>query len=177
MTNAVPVRVAHVADALRGAGYDVAERDLADQPAVLAETPYALVGCVELTGWDGLAERLFDVQAALTHVADEAPSVRSWDLYLVALVTDAASTPAHRAVAERIEADTRYARKFVHIALLTDALDRALRPLLPLRPPVAVALSEPLDDLLDELLELHVEQQVAKAAIASFARTSTVEIP
>jgi hypothetical protein len=165
-----------VAQALQEAGYTVAAGQLAGEQAVLAETPYALVGCVELVDWDGLEERVFDIQAALTRVAEEAPSALAWDLYLITLLRTPPPSPAAAASVEAIENDTRYTRKFVHAALPADALDRALRPLLPLRAPVAISLGDPLEDLLNELFELDVDERVARTAVQSFKDHDAVEI-
>lgn len=58
---------------LRDGGYSVALTELAGYQALLGETPYALVGCVSFSDWRDLEERVFDLQAALTRVAAEAP--------------------------------------------------------------------------------------------------------
>jgi hypothetical protein len=170
------VRVADVAELLRAAGYEVATRELAGREAVLGETPYALVACVEFDDWSDLDERVFDVQAALTQVAAEVPSPRAWDLYLVVLVLRRAQEAAQRAQAEAIEADTRYARKFVRIAIAKDELDRALRPLLPLREPVGLEIRDPLNELRGELRALGIADDIADAAINTFQQTDTVEV-
>jgi hypothetical protein len=173
-------RLAHkddVAAMLHEAGYTIAVRELAGERAVLAETPYALVGCVELADWESLTEHVFDIQAALTRVAAEAPSALAWDLYLIALLRTPPPSPTASATVEAIESDTRYTRKFVHATLAVDALDRALRPLLPLRAPVEISLGEPLEDLLHELLDLDVDERVARAAMQSFKDKDAVEIP
>jgi hypothetical protein len=177
MSEPVLAGAADVADALQRVGYRVVAEDLAGEPGWLAETPYALVGCVELNDWDRLAERVFDVQAALTRVAGEAPSPITWDLYLIALVQVPARSVADRAAVEVIEGDTRYARKFVHAALGMEVLERALRPFLPLMDPVELMLGEPMEDLLEELIDLKVEEGIARAAVESFKAKDTVEIP
>jgi hypothetical protein len=177
MTRPELVRLADVAHLLGVAGYTLETRKLAGFEAVLGETPYALVACVELNDWATLGEQVFDVQAALTHVAEREPSARAWDLYVVALIRTTTRDAVHRAVAESIEADTRYARKFVRIAVEQDQLDRALRPLLPLRPPADLRIAEPLAELRDELRELDIADPIADAAMAAFARTDTVEVP
>lgn len=177
MTTLDLARLPDVAELLRAAGYTLATRELAGCEAVLGETPYALVACVELEDWDTLAERVFDVQAALTRVADEAPSARAWDLYVVALVLMPAREAAQRALVEAIEADTRYARKFVHVAVHRNGLDRALRPLLPLRALIGLEIRDPLGELRDELRALNIPDDVADVAVNAFKRTDTVEVP
>lgn len=177
MTSPELARLADVEVLLRSAGYQLATRELAGFEAVLGETPYALVSCVEFDDWDRLDERVFDVQAALTRLAREAPSARTWDLYLVALVLVPTGDAGHRGLAEAIEADTRYVRKFVRVAVTRSALDRALRPLLPLRPPTGLDIDDPLSELRDELRVLDVADDVADAAVNAFRRTATVEVP
>src|SRR3954449_185604 len=97
-----------VARVLEAAGYELQQRRLAECDAIVATTLYALIGCIELGNWSDFYVRVFDAQADLTEVAEEAPSARSWDLYLVVLVHQAASTAEQRALAEAIEGDTRY---------------------------------------------------------------------
>jgi hypothetical protein len=176
MTETEPARLADIAAVLRDAGYELASRELAGVDAVLAETRYALVACFECDGWERLDERVFDVQSALTRVAEESPSARTWDLYLVILVLAPVRDATGRAAAEAIEADTRYARKFVRFDVAKDTLDRALRPLLPLRAPAELELSEPLGELRNELRSLLVADDVADAAVESFRRTNMVEV-
>jgi hypothetical protein len=173
-----PAPLTDVADVLEGAGYSIAFRDLAGVEAVLGETPYALVACVQLDDWEHLEERVFDIQAALTRVADEAPSARGWDLYLVIHVAILASEPGHRAAAEAVEGDTRYARKLVRVAVPKGpALDSALRPLLPLRPPADLDLGDPMTHVREELHTLRVADAVADVAVESFRRTEEVQVP
>lgn len=169
-------RLSDVADALSTAGYEIIPYDLAGLEAVIGETRYALVACFELDGWEGLDETVFDVQAALTRVAEEAPSARAWDLYLVVLVIAEVAESASRAVADAIEADTRYARKFVRYGVTHATLDRALRPLLPLREPASLELTDPLAELRAELRALDVDDDVADLAVESFADTNVVEV-
>jgi hypothetical protein len=172
-------KLAVLADAeslLAGAGYVIGPAELAGIPAIIGESPYALIGCVELTDWDELDERIFDVQSALTQVAAEAPSARNWDLYVVALVHSEGPDAVHRAIVESIEADTRYARKFVRAGVRREGLERALRPLLPLRPPAGLELADPIGELRMELHELDVDDADADAALASFRRDRVVDV-
>jgi hypothetical protein len=162
---------------LRDAGYQLESRELAGVDAVLAETPYALVACIELDGWRHLDERVFDIQSALTRVAEESPSARAWDLYLVILVLASVRDASDRAAAESIEADTRYARKFVRFDVSKNALDQALRSLMPLRPPAALELSDPLGELRKELRSLRVADDIIDVAVDSFRRNDAVEVP
>lgn len=177
MSSSELARATDVAELLRKSGYEIAVRKLADREAVLGETAYALVACVEFDTWESLDEHVFDVQGALTRMAQEAPSARSWDLYVVALMRTPTSDAADRALAEMIEADTRYARKFVRVAIPSSELDRALRPLLPLRPPADLDIGDPLRELRDELLSLDVEDDVADRALEAFREHESVEVP
>jgi hypothetical protein len=167
-------RLAEVEQVLVGAGYTVGRTELGGIPALIGESLYALVACVEFEDWDDLEERIFDVQSALTRVAGEAPSARNWDLYVVALVLVETQDAAHRGRAETIEGDTRYARKFVRVRVRQEDLARALRPLLPLDVPIDVETKDPLGELRAELSELHVDDRDADAAVDSFRRERVV---
>src|SRR5438552_8901801 len=104
--------------------------------AVLAESPYAVVGCMETNDWASLRRQVEDFQAELTRVTAGPSSPRRWDLYIVVHVLVRPKGPAEESLVEALEADTHYARNFVRMALPhgdRDALERALRPLLPLR--------------------------------------------
>jgi hypothetical protein len=177
MSTSELARLPDVGRLLSSGGYQVAKNELAGTPVLLAETPYALVACAEFTDWDKLDEQVSDVQGALTQFASSGPSARNWDLYVVALVLSPAHETASRALAESIEADTRYARKFVRIAIGQDELDRALRPLMPLRPPADLTIRDPLDELREELETLNVTHELANVAVDSFRRHDRVEVP
>jgi hypothetical protein len=56
------------------------------------------------------------------------------------------------------------------------AVDRALRPLLPLRPTPQFDLGEPLDALRSELYALNAPDDLVDIAIASFQSDSTVTV-
>lgn len=176
MKSAKLAGLADVETLMDEAGYALEMGELAGHPALICESPYALIACVELQNWDRLAEDVFDVQSALTRFAAEAPSARAWDLYVVALVLDEGREAHHRAIAEAIEADTRYARKLVRAAVLKDSVARALRPLLPLGPPATLAITDPLEELRSELNGLNVDECDVAAALESFRRTSEVEV-
>jgi hypothetical protein len=176
MSERKPVRREDVAKLLESAGYEVQERRLAECEATVAATPYALVACVEPGGWDDLVQRVSDVQADLTKLASEAPSARSWDLYLVVLLEEAAESAAQRALVEAIEGDTSYTRKFVHVGLVRDHLDQALRPLLPLRPPADFRIADPFQELRGELLAVGVEEATVEQAIDSFKSEDEVRL-
>lgn len=176
MTNSNLATIADVRDLLRTAGYAVQRRNLADKDAILAETPYALVACAEFATWEQLQEQVSDLQAAATGLAAEQSSARSWDVYVVALVN--APGEAHDdVIAETIEADTSYARKFVRAAVRREDLDRALRPLLPLRGAAKLQITDPLAELRTELRDLDVPDDVADVAVSSFAHTEEVQVP
>jgi hypothetical protein len=161
---------------LESAGYELQEREFADVKATLAATPYALVACVELNDWAQMDQRVFDVQADLTELAEEVPSARSWDLYLVVMVEEAPVNPAQRALIEAIEGDTHYARKFIHAGIDVKDLDKALRPLLPLRPPADFEIADPIEELRSELLAIGVEGATVEQALGSFASEDEVEL-
>lgn len=180
MTAARLAQFEDLASALEAGGYAVQRGELAGEPALLAETPYALVACMEVETCDGLADRVSDVQAALTQFAAQAPSPRQWDLYLLVHVLVPPTDPVNEALLETIEADTRYVRKFVRVAIdldYSDAVDRALRPLLPLRPAAQFDLSDPLDTLRLELHGLKLSDDLASAALDAFERRGEVSVP
>jgi hypothetical protein len=88
--------------------------------------------------------------------------------------------PAEEAIVEEIEADTRYARKFVRVVIPSDdpeALEKALRPLLPLHPAPEFDLVEPLEALRTELYELDISHEVADAALNAFSQNDEVVVP
>jgi hypothetical protein len=158
--------------------YAVDARNIEDLGAcLLAETPHALVLCV-VGQWEMLSNTVEDAQAELTNISAEHPSPRSWDLYVVVRVEQGAEQ-AHELERERIEHDTRYARKFVLAGPQADvtAVRRALCPLLPLRSTPNLGQVEPLDALRDSLLEQQVEPGLVDAALASFRRTGEIEVP
>ncbi|MHB1537003.1 MAG: hypothetical protein ACYCUM_08845 [Solirubrobacteraceae bacterium] len=161
---------------LREAKYDVQRRQLAKTDVLLGESPYALVACFELDGWEQLEETIFDVQTEMTRIAAGDSAGRMWDIYVVAFVHAPAANAAQTALREAVEADTRYARKLVRAAVPREALDRALRPLLPLREPMGLELADPLDELRGELHALPVANEIADVALAAFASTDSVEI-
>ena len=121
-----------------------------------------------------------DVQAELTQLAAGAPSARRWDLYLVIHMLIRPPGPAEEAIGEAIEADTRYPRKFVRVAIPSDdpgALEKALRPLLPLHPAPEFDLVEPLEALRAELYELDISHEVVDAALNGFFQNDEVTVP
>jgi hypothetical protein len=173
-------RLADFAEVLRNSGYTIEYGELAGVKVLLGETPYALVACMEAESWDDLARRVSDVQAALTQLASQAPSPRRWDLYLVVHVLVRAASAAEEATADELEADTHYVRKFVRTAVDLErdgSLDRALRPLLPLRTTPEFDVTEPLDVLRQELHDLRLPDDVADAAIDAFRRGKEITVP
>ncbi|MGH2941271.1 MAG: hypothetical protein ACRDLN_00635 [Solirubrobacteraceae bacterium] len=143
---------------------------------VLAETTQALVLCV-VGKWETLERTVSDAQAQLTHVAARAPSPRNWDLYVVVGIPQVADE-SHEVGLERIEHDTRYARKFVVAGPWgdDDALRRALRPLLPLRSTARVHLDDPLSTMQAALLARDQDQAVVDRALSSYRASDEVEI-
>src|ERR687887_693959 len=133
MTRQPAANLDDFAAALQAGGYVVAQHDLAGQSVLLAESPYALLAVLQSPDCVGLLDKVEDVQAALTRLAAEAPSPRSWDLYLLIHVYEPINDPVDELLLEEIAADTRYVRKFVRIQIDPadeNAMDRALRPLL-----------------------------------------------
>jgi hypothetical protein len=166
-----------LAGVLRRGDFDVDAVQLDDLGScLLAETPHALVLCVA-SEWETLTATVEEAQAALTNLAARHPSPRSWDLY-VALCIERAADEAQEVLRERIEHDTRYARKFVLAGHAADdiAIGRALRPLLPLRETANVRLADPLDAVHTELVNADVDVDVVERAIASFRATGEIEI-
>jgi hypothetical protein len=146
-------------------------------PCLLAETPHALVLCAAC-GWETLSETVEEAQATLTNLAAKHPSARSWDLYVV-LSIERSATEAEELFREQVEHDTRYARKFVLAGPANNerAVERALRPLLPLRVPPTVRLSDPLDVVRTELLNDGADPTMVDSALTSFRATGEVDIP
>jgi hypothetical protein len=181
MSAASVATLAEFSAVLEAAGYRVASAQLGERIAVLAESPYALVALIEVGSCASLREDVADAQASLTRIAAEVPSARSWDLYLMLHVLSVSNDPADDLLIEEVEADTRYVRKFVRVAVTVDtsdinALDRALRPLLPLRPMPQFDLADPLDALRAELYALDAPADLVDTAIASFQTDMTVSV-
>lgn len=168
-----------IADALAGAGYTTETGELAGHAAVLAEDPHAAIGCIELDEWtQDLEEQISDAQASLTRWASRAGATRSWDVYLFVHLTVHPPDEAGLRTVERIEADTREARKLLRVAVPSKVrdLERALLPLLPLRTTAALDLGDPFARLREELTDMDIEPRVAEGAIASFLQSEEVEV-
>jgi hypothetical protein len=173
MTDARIAQLEDLADALAEGGYTVELRRLGDQTVLLGETLYALVACMETDDWAELERRVYDTQAELTRFAAMAPSPRIWDLYLFVHLTTTPPSAAEESIAETIEADTHYVRKLVRVAIDANkegAIDRALRPLLPMRPTPQFDIAEPVELLRRELRELELPDEIANAALDDFQR-------
>ncbi len=156
-------------------GYAVEPQDLSDfGPTLLAETEHALVLCIIAT-WDAAEDYVEEAQARLSRLAAIHPSPRSWDLYVVLVITDDRDDPLR----EMLESDTRYARKLVLVGIgeSTTRAERALLALLPLRPTARFAATDPLTALREELRTEGVDPALADTALASFASTGRVDIP
>lgn len=167
-------------EVLADGGFRIVDFDFrSTERAILAESPYALVGCMEVDDWSALRQDVEDFQAELTRIAAQPLSARRWDLYVVTHVRARAGGPADESLAESIEADTRYARKFVRVALPPDrsALERALRPLLPLHSMPEFDGFEPLEAIRQELRALAVPDDLADEALDAFAQTNEVSVP
>lgn len=147
---------------------------------LLAENPYALVAGVETESWGKLVELVSDVQSELTHLAlrAERMSVR-WDLYVLVHVRNPDLQSVESVLLDRVESDTKYARKFVRVNLTRDesVLDRALRPFLPLRAAAALEITDPVDLLRAELVEQGVDGDLVEHALGQFVTTGEVTIP
>jgi hypothetical protein len=103
--------------------------------------------------------------------------MRGRDLYLVLHVRSKATELADYAALQGAEADTRHMRTLVRVAVTPAGLDRALRPLLPLRLGAVFDLAEPMQQLHDELLELGLEERVADTAVEIFCEEEAVRVP
>lgn len=176
MTPRELAQLSDVEGQLSAAGYVVQRRKLANTDLLLGESPYALVACFELDGWEQLEETTFEVQTEMTRIAAGDSAGRMWDIYVVAFVRAPAANADQAALREAIEGDTRYARKLVRAAVPRGALERALRPLLPLHEPMGLELADPLYELRGELHALPVANEIADVALAAFASTDSVEI-
>ena len=166
------------AQILRHGGFEVEGIDLPTLgESLLAETPHALVLCTQ-SAWDSLPAIGDEAQAQLTQLAAGAPSARSWDLYVVIAIGQSA-TEADEVARERIEHDTRYARKLVVAGpAITDpeALRRALRPLLPLQPAASVHLADPLAAVREALMSAGLDGAMVELAFASFQSKGEVDV-
>jgi hypothetical protein len=163
---------ASVAEILRNGGFTVDERESDRLGSVLvAETPYALVIALVAT-WAELAARIDDAQAMLTRLAAEHPSPRSWDLYVVVSV-DGTHEDAD-VIRERLESDTRYARKLIAAGDMT--AERRLRALLPLRGLPQIERMDAFAELRARLIEAGIEPDAVGHAIHSFSTTGQVEV-
>jgi hypothetical protein len=167
-----------LAQALRDGLFEV---DAIELPALgiclLAETPHAVVLCVRAT-WESLNVTSNEAQAQLTHLAAGDPSARNWDLYVVIAITQVAGE-AEEVARERLEHDTRYARKLIVAGpAITDplALHTALRPLLPIRPTASVHLADPLAAMHEALLTNGLDGPTVGLAITSFSSTGEVDV-
>jgi hypothetical protein len=158
---------------LEAAGYALERAELAGLRALLAESSYALVGCVELADWTDFSQHVTEAQRALGRTGP----ARGRDLYLVLHVRSKATELADYAALQTAEADTRHMRTLVRVAVTPAELDRALRPLLPLRLSAVFDLAEPLQQLHDELLELGLEERVADTAVEIFGEEEAVRVP
>jgi hypothetical protein len=178
VTSASLASLASLGSVLETAGYRVARTQLGERAAVLAESPYALVALIEVPSCANLFEDVGEAQAALTRIGAQAPSARSWDLYLLVHVLAVTNDPAEDLLIEEVEMDTRYARKFVRVAIGADDpdVDRALRPLLPLRQMSQFDLTDPLDALRAELYALDAPKDLVDTAIRSFQNDMTVSV-
>lgn len=167
-----------VARVLEDGGYIVEALDIDDLgPSLLAETPHALVLCITCT-WEALSNTVEEAQAELTNLSARHPSPRSWDLYVVARI-EQDPDEGQEIQRERIEHDTRYARKFVLAGGRADAetVMRALRPLLPLQATPSAKRGDPLDAMRDSLLQHDVDPALVASALTSFRETGEISIP
>lgn len=168
------------AKVLEANGYSV---DYSEFPSVgrvlLAETPDALVCCFHTEDWGSLLRDVSDAQASLTQLAAKAPSARRWDMYLLVHLPGKPPGLLEEAAVEAIEADTSFMRKFVRMGVVfrdSKAVERALRPLLPLQSVPAFDIMDPLDLIRTELRELDIAEEIADTAIASFQLSNEVSV-
>lgn len=147
---------------------------------LLAENPYAVIAGVETEDWGKLVELVSDIQAELTRLAlgSEQSSIR-WDLYVLVHVRNSTLQQIESDVLDRVESDTKYARKFVRVNLTRDkaVLDRALRPFLPLRPAAKLDMVDPMNLVRAELIEQGIDIGLVEHVLSSFATSGKVSIP
>ena len=160
------------------AGYNCELTELGRFARVLiAQNAYGIVAATETHSWKELAELASDLQAELTHLAlrEQKQAVR-WDLYIFIHVRSGGLQSIETDVLERVESDTRYARKFVRVNLRREAavLDRALRPFLPLRKVVPIKSLNPLDLLRQELVTGGLDADLVNEALREFAATGEI---
>jgi hypothetical protein len=161
--------------ALLDGDYDVEVRELPGLgPVLLAETRYALVLCLS-SSWEAATQRTEEAQAALTQLAAEHPSPRSWDLYLVLVAEEDHDSPER----EALESDTRYARKLVATGVGDSPAraEQALRPLLPLRGAAKFDAIDPIEAVRAELVGQGIDPALADTALGSFLSGGEIVVP
>lgn len=169
-----------LADVLHVADYACSIRSLDAFPRVLvARSSYALMACIEVEGWRALEEVVVPLQVALTHLAedDEIPDIR-WDLYVLLHIRTSDISAIDGDLMERVENDTRYCRKFVRVNIgrRPEQIDKALRPLLPVRPLPVPNQGDTLLLLRERLAQAGIDAAIADAALSSFRRSGRVSL-
>lgn len=166
--------------ALEDANFECRETTLyASKPVLLAENPYSLVAILEANSLDEIENDVFDAQAELSRlVAESSRTDKRWDLYVLVHLRTLDSTKIDTRVLEGLEADTRYARKFIRCNLENDReeLDRALRPFLPLRPATAFEPQDALQLLRAALIEHGAEPHIVDSALESYRTEGEINI-
>ncbi len=146
---------------------------------LLAENPYALLAALETETWEGLVELVSEVQAELTQLAlrSDRKAIR-WDLYVLVHVRMPGLQAVESVLLDRVESDTKYARKFVRINLTRNpaVLDQALRPFLPLRSASALQVADPFDLLKAELVDQGLDDDLVDHAVEHFRSTGEVSV-
>lgn len=182
MTNAmVLAELEDLQQVLARAAYSCQIRPLGRFSRVLiAENPYAAVAIVDTESWEKLVELVSDLQAELTRLAltSERSAIR-WDLYVMVHVRTPVLQSVQTELADRIESDTEFARKYVRVNLTRElsVLDRALRPFLPLRPAATLTVTEPLDLVREELVTEGIQADLVDHVLRQFSATGEVSIP
>lgn len=182
MTNAVALaELEDLQQVLGGAGYRCQIRPLGRFSRVLvAENPYSVIAAADTESWEKLVELVSDLQSELTRLVltSERSAIR-WDLYVMVHIRIPGLQSVQTELADRIESDTKFARKYVRVNLTREpnVLDRALRPFLPLRPAAALSVTEPLDLVRDELLTEGIESDLVDHVLRQFSVTGEVTIP
>jgi hypothetical protein len=143
---------------------------------LVGENPYCVLAILDASTHDDLRQMMSDAQAELTQLTlRNRPTSIRWDLYVVMhLRTEGGVVDPD--LIEAIESDTKYTRKFVRVDIRREqsAIDRALRPFLPLRPAARIQAVDPIELLRAELMEQGLGAELTDSALASFSATGSV---
>lgn len=137
-------------------------------PWLLAENGLFALGVVAAHTLDDLvALESFATSAIADRIREAGP--KRWDAYLVLLAREGREARGTRAVRD-LQDNTRLLRRVVQLGVHADeeSVRSALRPFLPLPPPIQHWPSSPIQDLEDELVLQGIEPDRAREAVLGF---------